>query len=359
MNVKPEKININFSYTVNGKLLDTTLVASGTVTHANGMGELNTGAASSSSAELVSSNVIFMSPSFQTNVVFGCAFDEFTTGLNQLVGIGDSVYGFYVGGNGATFGIQSIVNSSVTNALQADFNGPFKTSDFASQFDPTKGNLYRLRLSKAGFGFIYFDVLDDLRDEWITMHVIENPSSLNSPSYNVKAHRLRMLAENTTNSTAKTLKVSTIMAYVDGDIIDLPTPIVFSNFNNSTSTTVFHLRLKSTFHGVDNRALVKLKRCVFWGLADRNIYIYKNFPITGTPVWSDVDTNNSVCEISTAGTITVPGPGEIIIGLGDAFAGTAMHDFEDDFLLSRGDIYTVQALGSSNRGGSLVWWEYH
>ena len=98
-------INLKFPYNIPERITDTTLVGSGTVTQENSMAKISTGAATSSSANLRSHDVLVYQPGQGALVRFSAVFSQGVAGSTQEVGVGDGDDGYFIGFNGADFSI--------------------------------------------------------------------------------------------------------------------------------------------------------------------------------------------------------------------------------------------------------------
>jgi hypothetical protein len=123
--------------------------------------------------------------------VYGAWTWQFFTPTNatsyQRIGLYNDTDGFFVGWNNQQFGITSRYSTSDTFVTQSQWNVDTLTGGANSRFtsgsipvalDPSKLNLYRVRLGWLGAAPIVYEVASP-DGEWVTFHVIHMPNSLN------------------------------------------------------------------------------------------------------------------------------------------------------------------------------------
>ena len=105
-------VNLSFRYNVNQDRVDYFDNKSGSVTQANAMAVIATGAATNSSGEIRSKDQLRYVPGLGASARFTAVFTTGVAGSSQGAGIGNSANGFYFGYDGATFGILHRKNGS-------------------------------------------------------------------------------------------------------------------------------------------------------------------------------------------------------------------------------------------------------
>jgi hypothetical protein len=106
------EIILDFNYNVNALLIDSRANQSGTVTQADAMAVLQTGAAANSSASLQSAGRSRYQPGQGTRARFTSLFTTGVANSTQMAGIGDESNGFFFGYNGTAFGVLHRKNGS-------------------------------------------------------------------------------------------------------------------------------------------------------------------------------------------------------------------------------------------------------
>jgi hypothetical protein len=214
----------------------------------------------------------------------------FTSGVaknTQIVGMGNATDGYFVGYNGTSFGICHRFNGSDTWTAQASWVG----DGAGFTIDPTKGNVWMIRYPFLGYGAIHFFVLSP-GGEWRRIHTIQYP----------------------------TLYVGSVGVFLNGQRGFLGPTYGYSNRKTSitTETNIFTLRNATTYNGITNRSLVRIKSVsVGW---DNNsatclLNVSKNVTLGGTTTFSTINgttaddgvtitAGNSVTSYNTAATIS-------------------------------------------------------
>jgi len=105
-------VNLIFRYNLNQDRVDYFDNKSGSVTQANSMAVIATGAATNSSGEIRSKDQLRYVPGLGASARFTAVFTTGVAGSSQGAGIGNSANGFYFGYDGATFGILHRKNGS-------------------------------------------------------------------------------------------------------------------------------------------------------------------------------------------------------------------------------------------------------
>lgn len=106
------EVTLDFNYTINPLVVESRGNQSGTVTQANNMAVMSTGAAANSSGTLLSVHRARYQPGHGTRIRFTSLFTAGAAGSFQAAGIGDESNGFFFGYNGTAFGILHRKNGS-------------------------------------------------------------------------------------------------------------------------------------------------------------------------------------------------------------------------------------------------------
>lgn len=303
----------DYGSTPNTKIVSTTTASSGTVTVVNSKAVLTTSANAAGSATMRTINTMRY-----FNGIGGLArfTGVFTTGVansRQLIGIGDTVDGFFFGYVGGTFGVVRRRNSTDDFVASTSWNGTAVT------FNPTLGNVFQIRYQWLGYGFLRFYILDPSNQEngFTLVHTINYPNT--SPDVSILNPTLPLWAEaiNTGNTSSIVLQTPSGAAFSEGSTSDTSiNPLdIFRSFDNTASfnnTSVNHLltiRNKATYGGAANRMPVVIRDITIAratsGAGLSRFRIYKNAATAGTLTFVDVDTANSPVDTSvTTTTVT-------------------------------------------------------
>lgn len=375
---------IDFVYGANSLVTKTVLTGSGTVTTANSLLSVNTTAATNSSALLHSTRYAKYRAGQGVKARYTAVFTTGASGSEQLAGMGDPaiVDGFFFGYDGANFGIIHYNNSVKTFIARTSFNydvldGTGSDSNPSGMLiDPTKGNVYQIKMQYLGFGAISFYVENPTSGEMTLVHEIKYANANTSTSVTNPAMNLIWKATNTTNATAITVKAASGGLFVEGNQKFLG-PRYGTNNNKAsitTQTSILTLRNATTYNGITNRAQMHLRIIgtaanVANASGIATLQVIKDATLGGTPSFTPISgstANNgvtitsgqSVASVDTAGT-TVTGGTTIynsIIAVGSN-ENTDLNAL--DMFLNPGETMTfaLTSTQSATVGVSVTWSE--
>ena len=257
------KAGWTFNYNINSDLIRTTLTGSGTATASNSMAVLQTGAAAASSAKIETIRALRYTPGLGGLVRCTAVFTTGVANSTQIIGVGDSVDGFFFGFNGAAFGVLRRQNGTDNWIPQTSWNvDKFNGTGLSGvTLDPTRGNVYSIEYQWLGFGAISFFIENPATGFPTLVHIIQYANANTIPS--IFNPTLPVMAQviNTTNASNLTLSTSSAMGMVEGNG-DTNTLVTVNSFSNSkmvpaTETSIFTLRNNATFQGKTNRVRVQ------------------------------------------------------------------------------------------------------
>lgn len=345
--VHPQVI-FHFPYNINSLIVDSTLVASGTITQDKGMAQISSGAASSSSSLLTSVNVLEYNSGNGGSAIFSGLFDTGVTGNNQLMGIGNAGDGFFFGYEDDVFGILYRQNSVDIFIPQTTWNQNKAdgTSQSGLNLDPTMGNQYQIKYQGYGFGNALFYIQNAVSGDFDLVHQI-NYTNINqvpiifNPSLNFFA-----LSENTTNTTDIIPKLCSVALYHEGINDDVPQVRHITSNSKSITTleSILTVRNKTTYQSVDNHVQCQLTSLSISteGTKSVSVVIASNTTLGGVPSFSDVDTATSCMEVDIAGT-TLTG-GVFVAGFTAAATSSLSIDLRsNELFLAPGNTFTIAA----------------
>jgi hypothetical protein len=350
-------VQSDFVYNVNSDVVDTATTGSGTVTQADAMVNLQTGAAASSSAEVCTKRLAKYRPG-QGVQIRGTAI--FTTGVAnsiQLFGAGDDVNGVFFGYDGADFGILRRSNSVDTWTAQADWNGDVMDGSGSASnpsgrtLDPTQGNVYQIKFQWLGFGKMVYGIEDEITGDFIPVHSIRYANNNTVPSLYNPTFPVCWYVENTTNTTNLTVKGASCYAAVEGKIEYLGPRNSVGNTKTgvSTLTNILTIRNKTSFASKTNRTPINISKFTVAvdGTKTSEYQVILNATLGGTPSYTDISTNTSVVDYDTAGT-TITGGSNLDFGaLGKTDSTNVIPDIAD-IILYPGDTLTIAVSSSAN-----------
>jgi hypothetical protein len=260
---------ISFEYGVNTQIMTTSVTGTGTVTTANSLLSVSTGASASSSAQLISRRYLKYRAG---QGALGRGTMLFTAGVansKQYAGVGNASLtdGFFFGYNGTQFGIFHINNGSETFTAQSSWNvdtmdGSANISNPSGQnLIPTNGNVWQIKYQYLGFGCIYFYVEHAEDGEFALVHIIKYPNSNITTSLANPSLNLVWRVVNTSNTSNIVLKAGSGALFLEGTRHFLgPKNGIDNNKSNITTlTNILTIKNATTYNTVTNRAQVRIK----------------------------------------------------------------------------------------------------
>jgi len=364
------QIQTSFVYGINLSLITTGITGSGSVTSSDSMIVVQTGAGSNSSGEITTIKPVKYNPGQGSLVRFTGIYTLGVSGNTQWIGPLDDEDGFAFGYSGTSFGILRRQNSVDYFIPQTQWNldvmdGSSSIYNPSAQLlDPTKGNVYEIKFQYLGFGNIVYSLERSVSGEFVPVHMVRYANSNTIPSVYNPTTPIKVISENTTNTTNVVLKSASISGFVEGKR-ELIGPVrSFTNSKNpNTSEHTFSIRNKSTFKGKNNKVRIYIQ---FFNASSRAVgasgdpvalSILKNPTFGSVLTWSDINTDSVVEQSTTDSTVS---GGETILTLGLASSDSTSFSVPDKFLyeIEPGTIVTFKATGNnSGFSAGLTWVE--
>jgi hypothetical protein len=169
----------------------------------------------------------------------------------------------------------------------------------------TNGNVFQIQYGWLGFDGIQFFIKHPETLIWTLVHVIEYADSATIPSIDNPTLPLCIIAKNTSNATDIVVESSSLAGFVEGMDVDL-------GFLNSaengitnlggTELPILTVRNKHVFQGKLNRARIAPLYLALATLSTKPVIfrIRSGATLTGSPSFSDVDTNTSIVSTDTS-----------------------------------------------------------
>lgn len=349
---------------INTRLYTSTTNGSGTVTASSNMAQIASGAATSSDAKLETIRTLRYLPGRGGIVRFTCIFGTPAAGNTQIIGLGDDNDGFFFGYNGTSFGVMRRSGGTDTWVAESDWlSKKLVTSDATGPtIDTTKGNVYQIEYQWLGFGAIRFYIENPDSGLFELVHQIDYANRNTSPSIENPTLPLMVESANTTNDTSVIMKTPSMMAGVQGD--PCSPGIRWSTDGKKTTVTtkvaILTIRNKTTYQSATNRVPVKpdVITVATDGTKTVTFRVILNTTLGGSPSYTDINADNSVVDVDTAGTTTTGGIEVLNFQLGKADSDKF---FISDLLLglNPGDTLTITAESSANTdvAASIGWLE--
>lgn len=354
-----------FPYNVNSGLFIESVTGSGAVTHTDAKAKIDTTAATSSTARLISRDRLKYNHGEGAVVRFAGFFTTGVAGSEQIMGIGTSNDGFFFGYNGATFGVLRRQNGSGTWVDQTDWSedpcdgtASFPTLDF------TKGNVFQIKFQWLGFGEISFYIENPDTGTLVRVHRIQYANTATTPSVFNPTFPFCADAANTTNNTSIAIYLTSVMLGVEGKNEDLGIIHAVSNGKaavDTTLTNILTIRNKTSFASKTNQSVVKiaLLDLAVDGTKPSDFQLILNTTLGGSPSYTDIDTDVSIIDYDTAGT-TITGGRELFAPTLAKSDSRTIDLSPWRILLNPGDILTIAAqasVGTIDAEVSLTWVE--
>jgi len=368
-----------FEYTVdNTELVVNTLVASGTVTQADAMAHVGTGATTGSTALLQTKRHARYRSGEGGKAQFTSLFTAPVAGTGQLIGLADEPgstaafkNGYMVGYIGTVFGFHRFQNDSVTTIELADWNDPLDGSGPSGMtIDLTSGNVWKLQFQYLGFGAQFLSVENTTTGTFSTVLAAQYANANTTPSVHNPNFRHTIFVGNGVTTSDIILKSASYYYGVEGrtKYQEIHQPQQTTGELQKTSVTtevpIFTIRNKSTYASKTNfiEALIEALGCSIEAGGANNlgkVRMVRDATLGGSPSWSDINTTDSVMELDTAATSCTGGKTLVTIPL----AGKNDRDFINlipfELILNPGESITAagESAGSAVINASVLWKE--
>jgi hypothetical protein len=276
----------------------------------------------------------------------------FDNGNTGLCGFFDNENGIALGYINGVFGLLRIRNSVNYFIPRTSWDNPLTTG--VNTLDLTKGLVWEYSYKYLGFGSHKLRV-ESSTGQWITVHEILYSNQNTISSFQNPTFSFRILNQNTSSNTIKTISCASCFAGVEGIIKYTGHYSAISNSKTVVTTDVNILTIRNnTTHYLGGSNKNKL-RIILSSLATDGTkpavisYVY-NATLT-TPSFSSV--SNSNLEFDTAGTYT-PSSGRVMGIFNMSKSDGKVLDFERyDFALNSSDTITILAKYISGAGGDV------
>ncbi len=373
------QIQQSFEYTVdNTDLIEQIKVNGGTVTQASGMAVIGTSTTTASSALLRSTHHVRYRSGLGG---VGRVTALFTTGIadtEQYIGLMDEIgssaafkNGYGVGFDGATFGVHRWRDDEKFSIALADCDDPLNGEGLSGMtYDPTKLNVFEIRYQYLGSGAIQYCIENDITGEFIVFHKVLFTNTDVEPSiHNPNFHF--MLFTNNGGTTSDIIVKSGSYGYFNEGrttFIEIHQPQNSSGLRAKTSVTtevaIFTIRVRELYASKTNYIDIVLENIIAQIEASPannlgSVRLVQNATLGGTPSWSNINTNNSIVEIDTAGTTVTDGKELAVLPLAGKNDKTILNLIDFKNILKHEDTVTVAGLsaGSATINATLLWRE--
>jgi hypothetical protein len=242
-----------FPYNLDTVFINQVVSDGGTVTHSGSFAVMQSGTNPAGKAEINTKRALAYTPGVGAVAKFTAVFDTPVANCKQIIGIGNTLDGWFFGYNGLRFGILKINNGAEEWFYQEDWS-------FDKKLDliPQNGNVYQIDFQWLGFGAQYFSIEDDNGDV-TQVHRIDYANKNTDVSVQNPSLPLTAKVINVGNTTNITLKTQSAIAgsYGELDSSAFEFPVGFDQLEKVTvanvETYLFSLQNPTTFEGKTNR----------------------------------------------------------------------------------------------------------
>jgi len=322
----------SFEYTVdNTDLVVNTVVNGGTVTQALAMAVVATSTTTASTALLSSARHAKYKPGIGTAGRFTALFTTPVALTEQYIGFFDTLgssaafrNGFGVGYDGEDFGIHRFSNDVKYSILLSACDDPLDGSGASGMtLDTTKLNVFAITFQYLGGGPVRYYIEDESTGGFVLFHTIVIANTFTEPIVHNPSFHFLMFVNNKATTSNLIIKCASYGYFNEGitTFIELHVPHNSSGLQTKNAVTteiaIFTIRSRTNYAGVLNFIDIFLEH--FSASIEANaannlgsVRVIKNTTLGGTPVWNNINTNNSTVEIDVAGT-TVTGGKEVAV----------------------------------------------
>ncbi len=365
------QIQQSFEYTVwNTAINNNIVVWSGTVTQVDAMAKVSTWTTTGSKARLVSEHHCKYRAGLGWLVRFSAMFTTPVAWTEQYIGImdeegttADFKNGYAIWYNWVNITVARWQNDVLFEVVRNDWDDKLDGTGLSwIDIDFTKLNPFDIQFQYLWAWPIKFFVENPNTGIPYCFHTIKYGNSHIVPStYNPNYH-FQMYVDNIATTNNMSVYVGSYWFFIEGktSFIELHQPMFSSNnhLKNTvtTETAIFTIRNKTTYATKTNYIDITLKR---WSASieassSANLWavrMVRNATLWWTPIYTDINTTNSVIEIDTVWT-TVTGWEQLI---GQYMAGKNDKHFEslDDYDIILHPWETLTFAGSSSNSATI------
>lgn len=374
------QFQISFEYTVdNTEITTNTKTNSGTITQADAMAVINSGATTASEAMIKSKRHAKYKSGMGGEARFTALFDTPKDATVQLIGLagekGSSTFfknGIMIGYAGTTtFGLHLFANDIKTTIPLSAWDDPLDGSgNSGMNITETNIGVFSIPFQYLGAGAVQIRIENPETGKYFTAHTVQYANNNVVPSsYNPNYH-MTAFVDNLATTANLTMKTASWAYFVQGKTkyTELQQPQFSSGKKEKLVVTsevaIFTIRNKTTYASKTNfidLILQNIGASIEASSANNlgQVRLVRNATLGGTPIFADINTTDSIVEIDTAGT-TVTGGKELFIG---SLAGkndkADKNLAEFEIILAPGETITLagESVNSATFDGNLLWRE--
>lgn len=359
---REDDISVQFQYSNSARDVTAAVSGSGATSNSTQQAVVSiTGAVGS--AKLTSMDSVRYRPGHETTAQFTSVYVGAQAGVAQSHGVFNATNGIGFGTENGIFGVWILDGGVKTFTPQSSFNGDKLDGTGESGFtiDITKMNIYMVNYGWLGIAPIIFSVYTGHITGWRVAHVIDLVNidavpHIRNPTLPIAVEVVRTSG----SGSAASVRTSSWRAGVvagDSELNSANRWFAYTSFEfviaASTRHNVFTLRNKTTYQGVTNHVVVELGVVAFDNSTVKTIAVYgtKGATLTGASAYADINTADSVMEVSTGGTVTLGTRGPATVLQKDSSARTDVRG--TGILIYPGEAFTFELVTGSAASGNV------
>jgi len=281
---------------------------------------------------------------------------------------GPSILGTFSQVKDGTAATTTFIPSSSFNKDTLDGYGPSEMV-----LDPTKGNVYGIQFQYLGFGDANFEIEDPNTGKFFHFHIIKNANSRIIPVLKNPNTSVLVTSANTGGTTNKTVKVGSLAAFTEGNVVALDPKFSHSFLISSVSTSSTYkplgaIKVNRIFNNESCFGEIDLLNISLANTVNNKYYsigFFRDFRISGDVNYQYVNETDSIASIATLdpATNTISNLAnikpfyEVTIG-GDQSKTIDLSDLKFTFGLGRGEVlFAIKGNGSVTGDFIINWFE--
>jgi hypothetical protein len=239
--------------------------------------------------------------------------------------MGNSVDGYFFGYNGAEFGILHRINSVDAWTVQSGWNGDRVDGSTGTSFsyNPTFGSPVMIKYPYLGYGNITFFIQNPDNSRWVLVHTIRYANTVTTPQASNPSLYFYGQSLNDGNNTNLIMYCGSVGVFLSG-VRQIISPKWATDNNKTgitTETNILTVKNATTYNGVVNRGLMRIKNISVSSSAATGICVVRlklNATLGGSPSYTPISgatsdggatitSGNSISSYDTAGTTITGG----------------------------------------------------
>lgn len=284
-------------------------------------------------------------------------------GVKQSHGLFNTADGVGFGTEEGVFGVWILEGGAKTFVPRSSWLGDKLDGTGPSGFDldPTKVNIYQVSYGWLGIAPIIFSVYTGHLTGWVVCHWIDRINTVAVPHLHNPTLPMAMeVVRGAGAGTAASIRSSSWKAGVVGGYQEAPSADRWFSYTSLAFTVtagvnnnVFTIRNKSTYQGVNNHVIAELAIVAFENSTNKSMAIYgnKGATLAGNSAYADINTANSVMEVSTGGTVTVGTRGPATVLRKDADVRTDVRN--TGIFIYPGQAFTFEVVPDAGAVGTM------